>query len=62
MAKRCLSIEMHGSLEKTNETFLPEKEMFYKNLSMKDTTDADYKHALKVLALWFIILKAINYY
>lgn len=45
MAKRCLSIEMHGSLEKTNETFLPEKEMFYKNLSMKDTTDADYEHA-----------------
>ena len=31
--------------EKSNETTLPEKEEFYGNLNMEDTTDADYMNA-----------------
>ena len=33
---------------KFNETTLPEKENFYSNLNMGDTTDADYIHAKRV--------------
>ena len=34
--------------EKFNETTLPEKEEFYNNLNMEDTTDADYMHGKRV--------------
>ena len=34
--------------EKFNETTLPEKEEFYRNLDMEDITDADYMHAKRV--------------
>ena len=34
--------------EKFNETTLPEKEEFYRNLNMEDITDADYMHVKKV--------------
>ena len=34
--------------EKSNETLLPEKEEFYRHLSMEDITDADYAHAKRV--------------
>ena len=33
---------------KFNETTLPEKEVFYSNLIMEDTTDADYIHAKRI--------------
>ena len=34
--------------EKFNETPLPEKEDFYKHLSMEDVTDPDYAHSRRV--------------
>ena len=34
--------------EKFNETLLPEKQEFCRNLNMEDITDKDYKHAKKV--------------
>ena len=34
--------------EKFNERTLTEKEEFYSNLNMKDTTDADYMYAKRV--------------
>ena len=34
--------------EKFNETSLPEKEEFYSNLIIEDTTDADFMHAKSV--------------
>ena len=34
--------------EKFNETLLPEKEEFYSNVNMEDTTDADYMHAKRL--------------
>ena len=34
--------------EKFNETSLPEKEEFYRNLNMEDITDSDYMHAKRV--------------
>ena len=37
--------EYMGDWEKFNETALPEKEEFYRNLNMEDITDADYIHA-----------------
>ena len=33
------------SWERFNETSLPDKEAFYRNLNMEDITDVDYKHA-----------------
>ena len=33
--------------KKFNETLLPEKEEFYRNLNMEDITDADYMHDKK---------------
>ena len=35
--------------EKVNETKLPEKEEFYKNVNLEDITDADYMHAKRLL-------------
>ena len=35
--------------EKVNETKLPEKEEFYKNVNLEDITDADYMHAKGLL-------------
>ena len=34
--------------EKFNETSLPEKEEFYSNVIIEDTTDADFMHAKSV--------------
>ena len=34
--------------EKFIETSLPQKEKFYSNLNMKNITDADYMHAIRV--------------
>ena len=34
--------------EKSSETLLPEKEEFYSNLSMENTTDSDYNHAKRI--------------
>ena len=34
--------------KKCNETALPEKEKFYRNLNMEGITDADYMHAKRV--------------
>ena len=34
--------------EKFNETLLSEKEEFYSNVNMEDTTDADYMHAKRL--------------
>ena len=36
------------SLERFHETSLPDKEAFYSNLNMEDTTDVDYRHAKRV--------------
>ena len=36
------------SLERFHETSLPDKEAFYSNLNMEDTTDVDYGHAKRV--------------
>ena len=38
-----------GNWERFDETLLPNKEAFYSNLNMEDITDADYRHANKVL-------------
>ena len=32
------------SWQRFDETSLPDKEAFYSNLSMEDTTDVDYRH------------------
>ena len=54
--------------EKFKETSLPEKEKFYSNLDLKDTTDADYMHAKRVCKeniypnIMICILKAIHYF
>ena len=34
--------------EKFNETTLPEREEFYSNLNLEETTDADYMHGKRV--------------
>ena len=34
--------------EKFSETTLPEREEFYSNLNLKETTDADYMHGKRV--------------
>ena len=36
------------SWERFDETLLPDKEAFYSNLNMEDTTDVDYRHARRV--------------
>ena len=48
ITKSCLSLRKYGWLGKFNETTLPEKEDFYSNLIIEDTTDADYTHAKQV--------------
>ena len=48
IAKSCLPLLTCGWLGKFNETTLPEKEDFYSNLIIEDTTDADYTHAKQV--------------
>ena len=40
--------EYMDSLERFNETTLPNKKAFYSNLYLKDITDEDYIHAQKV--------------
>ena len=40
--------EYTNDWEKFNETTLPEKEEFYRNLNVEDITDADYIHAKRV--------------
>ena len=40
--------EYMDDCEKFNETTLPEKEEFCRNLNMEDITDADYIHAKRV--------------
>ena len=39
------------SWERFDETSLPDKEAFYSSLNMKNITDADHRHANKVLNL-----------
>ena len=36
------------SLERFDETSLPDKEAFYSSLNIEDITDVDYEHANKV--------------
>ena len=48
ITKSCLSLRTYGWLGKFNETTLPEKEDFYSNLIIEDTTNADYTHAKQV--------------
>ena len=40
--------EYMDSLEKSNETSLPDKEAFYSSLNMEDITDVDHRHAKRV--------------
>ena len=40
--------EYMDSLERFNETLLPDKEAFYGNLNMEDITDVDCRHAKRV--------------
>ena len=37
-----------GDWEKSDETSLPEKEEFFRNLSMDDITDLDYNHTKRI--------------
>ena len=37
-----------NSWNRFNETSLPDKEAFYRNLNMEDITDVDYRHAKRV--------------
>ena len=45
--------EYMDGLERFDETTLPDKEAFYGSLNMEDITDADYKHATRVLKYFF---------
>ena len=40
--------DYRDSWERFDETSLPDKEAFYRNLNMEDITDANYEHANKV--------------
>ena len=40
--------EYVDSWERFDETSLPDKEAFYRNVNMKDITDVDYRHAKRV--------------
>ena len=58
--------------ENIDETSLPEKQEFYRNLNMEDITDADYMHAKKVskdfetkrklVNIMICILKMMHYF
>ena len=48
MQKGVYPYEYINDWEKFNETSLPEKSDFYRNLNMEDITDADYAHTKRV--------------
>ena len=48
MRKGVYPYEYMNDWEKCNETSLPEKSDFYRNLNMEDITDADYAHTKRV--------------
>ena len=63
--------EYIGGWEKFNETSLPEKQEFYSNLNMENSTDADYMHAKRVckgfqikiyVNIMICILKVMHYF
>ena len=49
LRKGVYSYEYMDSLEKFNETSLPDKEAFYSNLNMEDITDVNHRQAKRVL-------------
>ena len=48
LRKSVYPYEYSDEWEKFNETTLPEKEEFYRDLNMEDITDADYINAKRV--------------
>ena len=48
LRKDVCSYEYVDSLERFDETSLPDKEAFYSKRNMEDITDADYRHANNV--------------
>ena len=46
--KKFLSLKYMDEWEKFNERSLPEKEEFYSNLNMRNTTNEDYIHGKRV--------------
>ena len=48
LRKRVYPYEYMDNLERFNETSLPSKESFYRNLNMEDILDIDYRHGNNV--------------
>ena len=57
LRKDVYTYEYMDSWDRFNETSLPDKESFYSNLNMEDTTDVDHRHVLIIECLKVLVIK-----